>query len=491
MRGVIGGMIKIDTWTKIRSLSREGHSIRSIAKMVGASRNTVRKALKESKVPKYTRTPSENKLIKGYEELVLEMMSKKLIGTRIYKEICKVGYTGSITTLYRFINLHKANVEAVKTTIRFETNPGEQAQFDWSPYSVSIAGEIVQVYCFLTILGYSRKKHMVFSKTQKIEAVLEALEDGIRSFSGVPKQVVIDNAKQLVLSHPRDDVAVYHPKFLELAGTYRFSPYACQTYWPRTKGKVERPFYYIEQHFIKGNEFNSFEELQQRAAQFIDEWETEPNKTTMIPPAVLFKDEQPTLIDLPKNRYSHHLKETRKVSWDCLVSYRGVKYSVPNKYAGKSIWLYEKQGHTLLVISESGVIVCEHLLSTQKGATIIDKSHYEGVKGSIPKSLPKVREKFINTFSVGKEYSELLKADVKANHTQRYQNILELLNHYEVIKIEEVLTQAILYKRTEFNFIVNLLKNISRKKIDIPQVEKIPDVQTKTRSLDYYSGLLH
>ncbi|WP_179865715.1 IS21 family transposase [Bacillus sp. AFS017336] len=484
-------MITINTWTKIRSLSTEGHSIRSIARMVGASRNTVRKALKESNLPKYSRTPCENKLIREYEELVLELMSKKLIGTRIYKEICKVGYTGSITTLYRFINSHKENVEAFKTTVRFETNPGEQAQFDWSPYSVVIAGEIVQVYCFLTILSYSRKKQIVFSKTQRIEAVLDALESGIRGFNGVPKQVVIDNAKQLVLSHPRDDQAVYHPKFLELAGTYRFSPYACQTYWPRTKGKVERPFYYIEQHFIKGNEFNSFEELQNRAEEFIHEWELEPNKTTLVPPAILYNEEQPVLMELPISRYSHHLKETRKVSWDCLVSYRGVKYSVPNQYAGKSIWLNEKQGHLLQILNESGMIVCEHILSTQKGATVINEVHYEGVKGSTPKSLPKVREKFIDTFSVGKEYTDLLKTDVKANHTHRYRNILELLNHYEVYQVEEVLKQAILYKRTEYNFLVNLLKNIARKKTIVPQASRIPDVQTKTRSLDYYSGLLH
>ncbi|PEJ57997.1 hypothetical protein CN692_10940 [Bacillus sp. AFS002410] len=63
-------MITINTWTKIRSLSTEGHSIRSIARMVGASRNTVRKALKESNLPKYSRTPCENKLIREYEELV-------------------------------------------------------------------------------------------------------------------------------------------------------------------------------------------------------------------------------------------------------------------------------------------------------------------------------------------------------------------------------------------------------------------------------------
>lgn len=220
-------------------------------------------------VPKYKRAPKEDKLLSEYEDFILKMMEQSLIGTRIYKELQKQGYRGSISTVYRFLKANKAKAESQKTTTRFETAPGEQAQFDWSPYKVRINGEEIQVYCFLLILGFSRKKYMTFSKTQTLESVLEALEEGIRAFGGVPKQIVVDNAKQLVLSHPKDDVATYHPKFLELSGTYQFQPYACQTYWPRTKGKVERPFYYIEQHFIKGNDFESFEEFINKSHMFL------------------------------------------------------------------------------------------------------------------------------------------------------------------------------------------------------------------------------
>lgn len=283
MRGASRRMISIEKWTTIRTLYKEGHSKRSIAKIIGVSRNTVKKALSEKDVPKYRRRKKEDKLLSEFEDSILDMLEKKLIGTRIFKELQKVGYEGSMATVYRFLKENKHKSEAVKTTVRFETLPGEQAQFDWSPYVVLIGGEKVQIYCFLLILGYSRKKYITFSKTQRIEAVLEAIEEGFHAFGGVPKQVVVDNAKQLVLSHPKDDVATYHPKFLELAGTYHFKPYACQTYWPRTKGKVERPFYYIEQHFIKGNEFKSLEDLTQRGQQFIEEWEKEPNKTTLIP----------------------------------------------------------------------------------------------------------------------------------------------------------------------------------------------------------------
>ncbi|OLR26288.1 IS21 family transposase, partial [Bacillus cereus] len=332
-------MISIDKWTTIRSLHREGHSIRFIAKTIGVSKNTVKKAIRSEQPPTYTRKPKQNHALKEYETSIFQMMQKNLIGTRIYKELKKAGYTGSYCTVIRFINKHQKETDKKKTTIRFETEPGEQAQFDWSPYKVSIQGKIEIVYCFLTILGFSRKKHIVFSKSQKVEDVLDALEEGIRSFEGVPRQIVIDNARQLVLSHPRDQEALYHPLFLELAGIYRFQPYACQTYWPRTKGKVERPFYYIEQHFIKGNEFASFEELCQEGRNFINDWEKEVNQTTLEAPAERFEMEHPFLSPLPSITFSQHQKETRKVNWDCLFSFKGVKYSVPSEYAGEQVWV--------------------------------------------------------------------------------------------------------------------------------------------------------
>jgi len=42
-----------------------------------------------------------------------------------------------------------------------------------------------------------------------------------------------------------------------LCGHYRVQPRACQPYRAQTKGKIERPFFYLEQQFIKGGSFAS------------------------------------------------------------------------------------------------------------------------------------------------------------------------------------------------------------------------------------------
>jgi hypothetical protein len=279
--------------------------------------------------------------------------------------------------------------------------------------------------------------------------------------------------------------------FLELAGIYRFKPFACQTYWPRTKGKVERPFYYIEQHFIKGREFESFDQLCSEGEQFINEWEMEPNKTTLVAPSERFEEEKECLTSLPTITFSNQQKETRKVNWDCLLSFRGVKYSVPHHYAGEQVWVRSSRGNELLVYNERGEIIAKHMLSFQTGETIINQSHYHGISDELPKSLPKISELFIQTFSNGINYVGLLQKEVKANHLNRFRNILSLRNHYEDRSINVAIEQAVLFKRADMEFIPNILKSAARKNITVPVIEKLPTEQTETRPLSYYSHLLH
>jgi transposase len=42
----------------------------------------------------------------------------------------------------------------------------------------------------------------------------------------------------------------YNRKLLDLGAHYRFLPKACRPYRAKTKGKVERPFRYVREHFM-------------------------------------------------------------------------------------------------------------------------------------------------------------------------------------------------------------------------------------------------
>ena len=89
-----------------------------------------------------------------------------------------------------------------------------------------------------------------------------------------------------------------------------------------------------------------------------------------------FQAEIPHLTPLPEQRFVGTLALSRKVSWDCLVSFRGSRYSVPAVYAGKRVWLMVSRGTHLLVLDAQRQIVAEHALSQRHGTTVLRQEHY-------------------------------------------------------------------------------------------------------------------
>jgi len=485
-------MIKVEDWVTIRNLYNQGYGKKRIAKILGISVNTVRRALKSDQPPEYKRSKSRDQKILPYAEVVKEMyLEKKLIGTRIYEELKKLGYDGSLMTLYRYLKKIKQE-PGDRATIRFETLPGVQAQFDWSPFEVDIAGEKTNVYCFLVVLGYSRMKYMSFSAKQNLFSVIEAIEEALHFFGGSPQEIVIDNPKQMV-SEIRGGARRFNETFLAFAGVYRFKPVPCRPHHPQTKGKVERPFFYIAEHFIKGNSFDSLEDLINKGHAFVQQWNAKEHRTTLKKPIELFEEEKGLLHPLPETPFLQSLRQSRKVSWDCLVSVGGSRYSVPAQYAGSRVWFLIRHGYLLEIQDQSGQVIAVHELSKKKGSTNIKQEHYKELQ-RIPRTAPRIKEVFIQTFSSGKQFYELLQQKNKYHAAYHARKILDLRTYYPDEAIEQALQKATKFKAASFKTIANILKSLNPLVFTPPETEARTIVcaeQAITRPLAYYNKLLH
>ena len=74
--------------------------MRSIARELGVSRNTVRAALRSDKPPKYVRSARPNPQLEPFAEQIEHMWAEKqFIGTRILRELRVLGYQGSASAL--------------------------------------------------------------------------------------------------------------------------------------------------------------------------------------------------------------------------------------------------------------------------------------------------------------------------------------------------------------------------------------------------------
>jgi hypothetical protein len=104
-----------------------------------------------------------------------------------------------------------------------------------------------------------------------------------------------------------------------------------------------------------------------------------PNQTTNEPPVLRLEQEQKFLQAwgvkplFPTCRW-----ETREVSRDCFVSYRGKKYSVPYRYAGQIVKVKETLDHHIEIYDEHECIA-QHPILTEKATVHVHMEHYEGL----------------------------------------------------------------------------------------------------------------
>lgn len=463
-------MICMDAWTTIRFLHSNGKSLRWIARELGVSRNTVRSAIKEENIPEHTHNLYRESALEEYKEEIERMVFKdNLIGSRILKEITKKGFKGGKTAFYNYLTKIRDDKNVSRITERYETSQGEQTQFDWSEYTVMIGGELIKVYIFSTILSYSRKKYFYASLDMSQGSVFEALEEAFQYFRGVTKKVLVDNGRQMV-NNANPERFEWNERFLTFAGYYRFEPKACRVRRPQTKGKVERPFYHLEQQFIKGNEFRDFEGFTKRLDEYREEVNNSVHSTTQQIPNILYKEENEKLTQLPEKRFVGTMEELRKASWDCLISVEGNQYSVPYMFAGKMIWIRKSQGRILKIYSQKGEEVARHELRKKKGEIIINEQHYDGLKQRRGQGQGLVKHEFEKIFGEKNAFLEGLIAQQKINPVKHLRIILVLLKYYSAEQIKKVMQRACELNCYSHSIIEGLLRREERIEMKVPVI---------------------
>lgn len=440
-------MVTLEQWQRIRHLGALGWSARRIARELHLDRRTVARALKGETPPRYQREPAGSPL-QPWMATVEAGVRRGLRGSRVLTEIREAGYTGSRAAFYsRWCALVRVS-RTPEAACRFETDPGEQAQFDWAEYSLSLGGIAQKVYLFSLLLGFSRRVHWFPSLAVNQEAVFEGLEAGLRHFGGVCRFLVIDNPKVFLLRHQGPEIC-WNPNFQRFAGYYRFQPIACTPRHPQGKGKVENPFGHLDQLFLLGGSWRDWDHFQQELAVFEGRWEQRVHGTTKVPPLRRFEEERAALMPLPPEPFLGWHEEFRQVSKDCLISFAGVRYSVPWPYAGKQVVVRQSQGRQVAVHAPSGQLLARHPLRPSGSPPVILAEHYEGLRRRHHAALAGLAREFRARYgeaAVAEAFLQRLLAQHRHHPERPLRQVLELLS-----AVPASLAQAALADTVEFN----------------------------------------
>jgi len=182
---------------------------------------------------------------------------------------------------------------------------------------------------------------------------------------------------KVVVTGYEDDVPIYNPRFLAFATHYGFRPVACRVRRPQTKGKVERPFFYVETSLFCGRTFESLAHLNETAAWWLahvaDVRELRGLGQT---PAQRHQQELPHLIPLPACAYEVAPVVYRTVGVEGTVSYGQNGYSVPWRYIGCVLPVRVTE-HELIIYDRGLEEIARHALlpGTARGQQVIRPEH--------------------------------------------------------------------------------------------------------------------
>jgi transposase len=482
-------VLSVEEWMTIKTLKKKNpeKSNREIARLVKCSHNTVKAALSREGSPVYKRPPKVNLQLCEYHDYIQELLlNKHLKGSRIFLELKSKGYTGGQTALYSYLKEIKDTSSSSKGYTRYETRAGEQSQFDWSDYTVMIGGSLTKIHVFTYINGYSRFRVFEASLDVNQGSVFDALQRSLRESGGVPERIQTDNASVFITNASVNNFKI-NINYASLATHYGFDVTRSLPGHPWSKGKVEKSNQYLEDHFISGNEYFTFEEFLRQLKEFQQKVNDRVHLTTKGIPSEMIEEDRASFIPLPAKDFVSVTEEVRRISSDGMLSFKSNKYSVPLEYACKQAWIKVSRGYFLEVYSQKGKLIASHKISLKKHEVIINKDHFAvrihhlrtvtGLKGVILLSYPELEE-FINRLLIQN----------KKHPTTTLRGVVSIMHLYNREDFIAACKECIRYNTFSVSILTGFLQSV-KFDIKVEQVNttvNLPKEEGLTRRLHEY-----
>jgi transposase len=256
-------VINLDEWAEIRRLHRsEDLPIKAIARKLGISKNTVRRALRAEEAPRYRRA-ARGSIADEAEPAIREQL--KLDATMPATVIAeRIGWDRSITVLrLKVADLRPAYLPQDPTG-RTSYEPGGRAQNDFwfPPASIPVGHGTVasgkQVPPVLVMAsGYSRWMLGLMIPSRHAEDLVLGTWRLLQQLGGVPGQLVWDNEGGVGMYRGRGRPPVLSRQFAEFRGLLGCEVVVLPPREPEHKGIAERNNDYLETSFLPGREFAS------------------------------------------------------------------------------------------------------------------------------------------------------------------------------------------------------------------------------------------
>jgi len=226
--------------------------------------------------------------------------------------------------LTQFKKYYREHLAKTKATMHIYRKPGELMEVDWAGQTAQLVdtdtGEPIDAYIFVATLPYSGYSYAEAFWDVKQDAWIAAHVNAYNFFGGVARILAPDNLKTGVVKRTKAEI-VLNRSYKEMAEHYGCAIIPTRVRSPKDKANVEGAVGIVSTFIlaaIRNQKFFTLRELNEVIRERLYTLNHKPFQKKSGSRALLFAEEQTSLLPLPKNSYEmatwKNAKKQAKVS---------------------------------------------------------------------------------------------------------------------------------------------------------------------------------
>jgi transposase len=371
----------VEDWAEIRRLHRsEGMPIKTIARVLECSKNTVRAALRSDGPPRYERTV-RGSIVDEVEPRIRELLQAwPTMPATVIAE--RIGWTRSITVLTDRVRELRPVYLSPDPASRTGYVAGDVAQCDlwFPPVQIPVGfGQVrtaKQLPVLTMITGYARWLAAVLIPTRSAEDLFAGWWQLINGLGAVPHVMVWDG--EGAVGRWRGGRSELTADCQAFRGTLGVKVVICRPADPEAKGLVERSHDYLERSFLPGRSFASPADFNSQLTGWLAQVNQRPKRALGCAPADRITADRAAMLTLPPVAPLVGWRSSTRLARDHYVRLDSNDYSVHPAVIGRRVELVADP--TRVRVFCDGRPVADHERVWARHQTISDPAHVAAAK---------------------------------------------------------------------------------------------------------------
>jgi transposase len=371
-------VISVEDWAEIRRLHRaEQMPIRAIARQLGVSRNTVRRAVADNEPPKYRRA-AKGSIVDAVEPQIRALLEQwpDMPATVIAE---RIDWQRSLTVLKDRVRDLRPVYRPTDPASRTTYEPGELAQCDlwFPPVEIPLGfGQSASPPVLVMVCGYSRWLSARMIPTRGGPDLIAGHWRLLTQLGSVPRALVWDNEGAVGSwqgGRPR-----LTGDFAAFAGLLGVRVVQCRPGDPEAKGLVERANGYLETSFLPGRVFASPTDFNIQLADWLTRANRRIHRTLQARPGDRLEADRARMLPLPPISPPGWWKASLRLPRDHYVRVDTVDYSVHPLAVGRRVEVAADLDQVIVTCENTEV--ARHARCWAKHQSITDPTHAEAAR---------------------------------------------------------------------------------------------------------------